>query len=176
MKRFALAAIAVLLAACGSSSSPTSPSTTTTTNPNQITYTATLLPANEVPAVTNADASGSGTVTVRLNLTRDASNAITAATADFTVTLSGFPANTTLTGAHIHPGAAGSTGGVVVNTGLANGEVVLANGSTTFSKTGVNVTAATATDLVNNPSAFYFNVHSQLNAAGAARGQLFRSN
>lgn len=174
MKRFLIVTTALLFAACGSST-PTSPSTTPA-NPTSVTFAAVLLPANEVPAVVNADASGSGTVQVRMTLTRDAANTITAATADFTVTLTGFPANTTLTGAHIHPGASGTTGGVIVNTGLANGEVVLASGTTTFSKTGINVPAATASDILNNPAGFYFNVHSTINAGGAARGQLTRSN
>ena len=175
MTRLTALVAAVLLAACGSDS-PTSPSSTpASSNPNTITFTSTLLPSNEVPAVTNADAAGSGTVQVRLNLTRDAGGTITAATADFTVSLSGFPPNTNLTGAHIHPGAAGTTGGVIVNTGLASGEVVLTTGGQSFSRTSINVPASTAQDLVNNPAGFYFNVHTSLNPGGAVRGQLSRS-
>ena len=94
-----LAGVAAMAAGCGSSS-PTSPSTTAL--PTSNTFTASLLPANEVPAVTNAEASGTGTVTVTMAVTRDSASSITAATATFSVSLSGFPAGVTLTGAHIH--------------------------------------------------------------------------
>jgi hypothetical protein len=141
-------------------------------DPNSFTLTAALTPGNEVPPVTNADASGSGTVTVTLAVTRDAANAITGGTANFTVNLTGFPANTTLTGAHIHQAAAGANGSIVVNTGLANGEVTLANGSGSFTKNGIAVNATIANGLVTGVSGFYFNVHTTLSPGGAVRGQL----
>jgi hypothetical protein len=171
MKRSAILTVALMFIAGCDSDSPTNPS-----NSNLATFTAILLPSNEVPAVTNADANGSGTMQLRMNLTRDAGGTITAATGDFTVNLTGLPANTTLTGAHIHPGAAGTNGGVIVNLGLAAGEFVLATGTQSFSKNGINIPAATAQDIVNNPAAFYFNVHTTLNTGGATRGQLVRSN
>src|SRR5688500_6315940 len=59
-------------------------------------FTATLSPANEVPAITNAESKGSGEVTIALHVTRDAQKAITAATADFKGSLKGFPAETTI--------------------------------------------------------------------------------
>ena len=174
MKLFAavaLAGIATMSAACGSSS-PTSP--TTVTLPTSYTFTSSLLPANEVPAVTNAEASGSGTVTVVMNVTRDSGGSITAATANFNVSLSGFPNGTTLTGAHIHQAGPGLTAGVVVNTGLANGEVVLTSGSATFAKNAINVTVDVANNLIAGSNGFYFNVHSTLNTGGVARGQLIK--
>ncbi|MFN7982461.1 MAG: CHRD domain-containing protein [Vicinamibacterales bacterium] len=163
-------AAGLLVSAC--SKSTTSP--TTTAAPPK--FTATLLPANEVPAITNADASATGTATITLNVTKDAAGNVTAATADFAVTLAGFPANTTLTGAHIHTGAAGATGGVLVNTGLANGEVVLANGTGGINKLNVTVDPAVAQAIINGPSGYYFNVHTSLNTGGAARAQLVRAN
>ena len=172
MKPFAVLAIvlSVFAAACGSTSTPTTPS-----NANQVKFTAALLPSNEVPAVSNAENSGSGSVNITLNVTRDASGTITAATADFSVALSGFPANTPVTLAHIHPGAAGQTGSPVVNLGLSSGEIVLSSsGAGTFTKTGINVPAATATDLIANPANYYFNVHSASNTGGFARGQLVK--
>lgn len=162
-----LASCALLLGP-GCSDSPTQPSDT-------VTLTAALSPANEVPAVTNADASGSGVVTIVLHLTRDTSGTITAATADFQVSLTGFPPLTTLTTAGVHSGAAGSNGPLIVDTGLGAGEVVLASGSGGFSKTGISVLAAAAQNLLANPTGFYFNVHTVLNGNGAARGQLVRS-
>jgi len=140
-------------------------------------FTATLLPANEVPAITNADASGSGTVTVTMHNTKDASGNITASTADFTFTLQGFPAGTVLTAAHIHPGAAGVNGSPAWNLGLVSGANVLANGGITVTANAVSPTdVAIAQQIINNPAAFYFNVHTTLNTGGAARGQLVRAN
>lgn len=141
-------------------------------------FTATLLPGNEAPTpTTNADASGSGTVTVTMHNTKDAAGNITASNADFTVTLTGFPAGTTLTGAHIHPGAAGIAGGVIWNLALTSGEFVLANGAVTFTKSAVTPNdVATAQGILNNPAGFYFNVHTTINTGGAVRGQLVRAN
>jgi hypothetical protein len=155
------------LAACNDKS-PTSPSDT-------VKLTAQLSPANEVPPVANGEASGSGTVTVTMHLTRDGAGTITAATADFDVAMTGFPANTPLTMAHIHTGAVGVSGPVLVNTGLSSGEVTLATGAGSFSKNGVSVPAATAQDILANPAGFYFNVHTLLNPTGVARGQLLKS-
>jgi hypothetical protein len=160
--------LAALQGACGSSTSPSAAAAPT--------FGATLSPANEVPAIVNADATGSGTVAVTMNTTKDGSGNITAATADFTVTLSGFPAGTVLTGAHIHPGAAGTNGGVLVSLALAAGEITLPNGSATFSKNAVPVDAAAAQGIINAPAGYYFNVHTTLNAGGAARAQLARTN
>jgi hypothetical protein len=38
--------------------------------------------------------------------------------------------------------------------------------------TGVDVPAALAQMIIDNPSGFYFNIHSPLNPGGFARGQL----
>jgi hypothetical protein len=59
-----------------------------------------------------------------------------------------------------------------VNTGLTTGQIVLTDGSASFTRNGINVTPDVAQSLVTNPSAFYFNVHSVLTPSGAARGQL----
>ncbi len=171
MKRLiTLGAIILLAAGCGSKS-PTAAS-----NANVVRFTAALLPANEVPAITNAEASGNGLATITFNLTRDAGGAITAATADFLVTMNGFPANTTVTAAHIHPGAAGINGGAQVSLGLTAGEIVLTNGNGNFTKTGITngLSPAQAQDIVNNPASYYFNIHSTLNGGGFARGQLVK--
>lgn len=142
--------------------------------PETVTLTAALLPSNEVPPVKNPESSGTGTATVVLKTVRDAQKAISSVTADISAELSGFPAGTAVTMAHIHRGAAGSNGAVVVNTGLAAGEVVLTDGSGKFSKTGIAVTPAVAQELLADPAGFYFNVHSTLNPAGVARGALAR--
>jgi hypothetical protein len=157
-----------MAAACDDDPATTDPSDNITT------FTSDLLPANEVPPVTNADSTARGTVTLTLTVQRSGSN-ISSATADFQVNMTGFPANTTFTGAHIHPGRTGVNGGVVINTGIAAGQItVAANGSASFSRTGISVTPEIAQNLLNDPIGFYFNVHTQLNTGGAIRGQMAR--
>ena len=170
MKRLSILALALVFAVGCGSKSPTSAS-----NPNVIKFTAALLPGNEVPPVTNADAGASGTMTLNLNLTKDAAGTITAATGDFTMDLKGFPAGTTLTGSHIHKAPAGTNAGVSVSLGLGAGEIVLVNGAQVVTKNGINVTAADAQDMINNPSGYYFNVHTTINTGGAIRAQLTKS-
>ncbi len=155
---------------CSKDSSPSTP--TTPTNP---TFTATLSPANEVPAIQGAEASGSGDATVTLVVTRDSANNVTSATATFVCNLRGFPAGTPINIAHIHQAAAGVNGGIVVNTGLTAGQNVLTTGSGSFSVSNISVTAEIAQGILNNPAGFYFNVHSTQNPGGVARGQLVRA-
>jgi hypothetical protein len=176
MYRNAFLAIALITFAAGcGSKTPTTPST----NPNQVKFTAALLPSNEVPAVTDAEGSGRGTVNVTLNLTKDAAGAITAVTADFALDVNSFPAGTPITAAHIHPGASGTNGSVMVSMGLGAGEIVLVNGTQTgIVKTGQTnggtFTPAQAQDMINNPQNYYFNIHSVAHPQGMARGQLVK--
>src|SRR5438094_463711 len=91
-----LLAAGLIVAGCSKDTTPVTPSPNT-----QATFTATLLPANEVPPVANAENTGSGTVTITLNVPFDV-----------------------------------------------------------------------AQNLLNNPGAYYFNVHTTVNGGGVARGQL----
>ena len=151
----------------------------TPTNPAALkpTFTATLSPANEVPAISNAEASGRGEATITFDVTRDGAGNITSGTATFVVNLTGFPAGTPFNIAHIHQAAAGTNGSIVFNTSLAAGEVVAnAQGTATFTKTGIApADPAILQQIVNNPAGFYFNVHSTLNPGGVARGQLVKT-
>ncbi len=165
--------LAVAASGCGGSN-PAGPdnggsqNTTTTT-----TYTMNLSPANERPnPIANAEAGASGSATITLRVTRDPGNAIVSATADFSVNMQGFPAGSTITAAHIHPGVATTTGGIVVDTGLASGEAALSNGAASFQKTGRTVPADVAQNILNAPANFYFNVHSAMNPPGVLRAQL----
>ncbi len=167
MKRLSVFAIALCFfaAACGGTS--TSPSAV------RPTFTAVLSPANEVPAISDSESSGSGNVTVTFDTTSSGGN-ITAASATFVANLSGFPPNTPINIAHIHPGAAGVNGTVLVSTGLTAGEVLLQNGSGTFTKGPVTMLPEVAQQIMNNPAGYYFNVHSTAHPGGVARGQLQR--
>jgi len=173
MKRLSIVtfALAFAVAGCSKSSSPTAAS------PTKPTFTADIRPANENPPVTDAEGSGSGTVTITFDVTRDANNNITGGTATFVVTLSGFPPGTPINIAHIHQGAAGTNGSIVFSTGLNPGEATLTNGSGSFTKAGVTPSgdpAAIINAIIANPAGYYFNVHSTLHPGGVARGQLVR--
>jgi hypothetical protein len=177
MNRVAMLAL-VLMFAVSCDDSPTTPS-----DPNVALFTAILLPSNEVPPVTNADATASGTMQLKMTVTRDAASVITGATYDFTINLTGFPANTTLTGAHIHNAPAGTNTGVVVGVPLTpTTDTVLPTGQMTITKNGLSSTsttvsaAAVAQGIFNTPANNYFNVHTTVNGGGAIRGQLVRSN
>lgn len=162
------------LAACAVTAGCDDNGTTSPSNQPAV-FSAILRPANEVPPITNAESNGTGAVQVTLIPTRDGAGAITSATADFYFQMSGFPSNTMVVGAHIHPGVAGVNGGVIVSTGLtAQAPFVATTGTGEFRATAIPVPGATAQAIIDNPPAFYFNIHSPLNGGGFARGQLSR--
>lgn len=82
---------------------------------------------------------------------------------------------TVLTASHIHPGAAGTNGGVVVSLGLTAGEVTCPVGSGSFSNRDVILTVDQANAIMVNPGGFYLNIHTAANPNGVGRGQLARS-
>jgi hypothetical protein len=173
MKRLATFLVILAVGSVGCSKSSTAPSNTSPTKP---TFTATLLPANEVPPVTGPEATGSGTATITFDTTKDSAGNITSATVTFVVNLQGFPPGTPFNIAHIHEGASTCACPVVISTGLTASEGLTAvNGTASFTKAGV---AVNPVDIVNrilsNPAGFYFNVHSTLNPGGVARGTLVK--
>ncbi len=171
-------ALAILVclagAACGSGSNMATGATAaagpTTTNTS---FVVTMTAGNEVPPITNAEAGASGTATVVFHVTRDAGGTVTAATVDFSVILDHFPAGSVARLSHIHSGAVGVAGPVVIDTGLSpQAPVPMPNGTGTFSFTGVTAPTDVATAILANPAGYYLNVHTVLNGAGAIRGQL----
>jgi hypothetical protein len=174
MKRLSFVIFGFALAAAGCSSDSSNPNNPS--NPNTPTFTATLSPANENPPISNGENTGSGSATITFNVTKDAAGNVTSSTATFVVTLQNFPANTPINIAHIHVGATGVNGSIVVNTTLsASGDaVILTNGSGTFTKAGVAADPTVTNAILNNPAGYYFNVHTTLNPGGVARGQLSR--
>jgi hypothetical protein len=172
MKRLAVLAIAATLVACDSDSdNPAGPSPI-----GPLVFTAQLLASSEVPPVTNAESSGSGAVTITVAVPRDtAGNPTGPGTAAFAMQAQGFTPGTPIVGAHIHPGASGVNGGVIVNTNIGpTAPVVLADGTANLIVTNIGISQALATQIMNNPAGFYFNMHTPLNPGGAIRGQLSR--
>ncbi len=170
MNRFVVFVLGLSLVAVGcGSTSPSAPSEGTTTTS---TFTVPLSSANEVPAITNADAGSTGTAIIGLTVIKDASGTITSATMNFQISATGLPAGTTVTKAHIHSAAAGANGGIVVDTTLASGEMAITNGSGSITKSGINVPADRAAAILGNPGGHYFNLHTALNPDGTIRGQL----
>jgi hypothetical protein len=172
MYRISLLIIGLSLVAAGcsdSNSSPSAPSQGTTTT---TTYTVPLSADNQVPAITNADAGSSGMAIIALTAKKNGSGDVTSATANFQFSVSGLPAGTTVTDAHIHNGNAGANAGVFVAIGLTAGELAVNNGSGSVTKNGISVPVDKATAILSNPTGHYFNVHTALNPAGTMRGQL----
>jgi hypothetical protein len=163
MMRSAVMALAActLVAGCSDNDNPAGPSTA------PLVFAASLSPANEVPAVSNAESSGRGAAQITIIT-------ISGGTVRFYVQLAGFPGDTRMQAAHIHRAGAGINGPVVVDTGIvAASPVVLNNGSVEFTSSAP-IAAALLDEIVANPAGFYFNVHSPLNPGGFARGQLQR--
>ena len=168
MNRLSALIVGLSILVAGCSNSPTAPSQSTTTS----TFTVPMLAANEVPAIVNADAGATGTAIITLTVTKDGSGTITSATADFQISVAGFPPGTTITDAHVHNAPAGINAGVFVGSTLTAGELTLTNGSGSVTKSGINVPADKAAAILSNPAGHYFNVHTALNPGGAIRGQL----
>jgi hypothetical protein len=159
-----------LVAGCGDDDNPTGPSANA-----PLVFTAQLSAANEVPPVANSESTARGAAQITFDVTRNASNAITAATARFYFQVTGL-SGTIIVGAHIHPGAAGVNGPVVVSTGLsATSPLALSADAVEFTVGGIAVDPALAQAIIDNPAGYYFNLHSPTNPGGVARGQLTRT-
>ena len=181
-----LAAGALVLSACGGAAnaptaSPTvavataAPTPTPSPTPQlKFIFTADLKPSNEVPPITGPEATCSGKGTFTLTTTKDAAGVITAANALFETDVTGCPADTKINIGHIHKAAAGTNGSVVVNSGLAAGELTLTAGAGKINKTQPTVEAALAADIIANPANYYMNWHSTLAPGGVIRGQLVK--
>ncbi len=133
-----------------------------------------LSSTNEVPAVNLA---ASGTVTVWLHVVRDATGEIISGSADFGVRYQ-FPGPITFTGLHIHSGAAGVNGPVVIDSTLTRVEDAPAQGLLQYQGQVAPTNAAGLAALrgvLANPAGYYVNLHTTANPAGAIRGQVERA-
>ena len=141
-------------------------------------FRAILLPASEVPAVTNLNAKGVADVTV--SVTRDASGQISSGTVDVLARVT-FPAAATGIGLGIWAGNPGQTGVLTFNTGLSakSPDSIQANGDSIHLAVQVtpdNTSAVAALrNLYANPAQYYVNVLTSANPNGAMRGALQRA-
>lgn len=138
-----------------------------------------LSPANEVPPVTGLNATGVGTV---MAITaRNASGVVQSGQVVFDVQYAGFAEGTNFTGLHVHVGAAGANGPVVLDSGLRGPVAVAASGSGSlrftnhFDTPNANAIAALTGLASAAPGGWYLNLHTQANPAGAIRGQALRT-
>src|SRR5262249_10815378 len=108
------------------------------TTASTATFVARLLPGNEVPPVTNGDASITGDVAVILTLNKDAGGTIQSASTEFDYSLNGVPATDLIILSHIHNAPAGQNGPVRIDSGITPATALTpTNGVVTFSKTGL---------------------------------------
>lgn len=166
--------LASLLLVCSMAAMAACDESATSPSEEIVRFGAQLLPSGVVPPVSGIEAGGSGSVTITFKIKRDAAGAISSTTVDFQVNLAGFPVATALTTSHIHRGGPSNNGLAVVDTGLAQGEVVFGNLPVTFTKLGISVAPALAQEIFDNPGGFNFDVHSVVNRDGMARGQLVK--
>jgi uncharacterized protein (TIGR03437 family) len=139
-------------------------------------FQAAMSPANEVPPIA---IQASGTATITVHAVRNATGQVTSASVNFAVDYS-FPSEATITGLHIHPGAAGTNGPVTVNTGISGAAPVVGTSGSidrTAEVSSASPAAAleTLNGLLTNPEAYYVNLHTAVNPGGVIRGQLHRS-
>ena len=143
----------------------------TPTSPVQVAVLqARLNPLEENPPITNSRIIGTGTVIIRYD--RPAAGP---KKATFLITIDLLTGEAgTIRIAHIHRGAVGVNGPVVIDFGLT-ATPTTAGGSThiesQFEVTNPD-TLAIVDQVLAKPSDFYFNVHSALNPGGVVRGQL----
>ena len=139
-------------------------------------YRATLLPENQVPAVTGLNASGS--VLITLDVTRDGSGNVTSGAIMFDANYQFAQPPVTFVGFHIHEGLVGTNGPVVIDSKLTSFTDTVGAGKITriLSLPTDDTTLATLKAIVANPEAFYVNMHTSVNPGGAIRGQLTGAN
>ena len=127
-----------------------------------------LKPSQEVPAIKGLRADAVGSVT--FDLTRNSAGAITSGEVVFYFNYA-FPGSVTISALHIHQGAKGANGGIVVDSGT--NEPADADGVGNLTKV-VAGSPTTLQAILNNPRGYYVNLHTTTPAhpAGALRAQL----
>lgn len=126
-----------------------------------------LKPSEEVPRIRGLRADAVGHVT--FDLERSTSGAITSGEVVFYLNYS-FPGTVTITGLHVHQGAKGANGPVVVDSGVTPFTDADGQGNVTRVVTGVSPTTLQA--ILDRPRGYYVNLHTSTHTGGAVRDQL----
>ena len=140
-----------------------------------LTFRPPMSPSQEAPPLT-VDAEGAALIQVQVN--RNDAGVITSGTVTFDVDYR-LPANSIISGLHIHNGATGVSGPVVIGTDI-NGTTRSITSPTGRGNVfrvvdidGSNATGLTALNgLFSDPTQYYVNIHTTTNASGIMRGQL----
>jgi len=126
-----------------------------------------LKPSQEVPAIKGLKADAVGSVT--FDLERSPAGTITSGEVIFYFNYS-FPAAVTINGLHIHVGAKGTNGTIVVNSGVVS--IVDADGKGNVTTVVTGTAPATLQAILDNPRGYYVNLHTSVNTTGAIREQM----
>ncbi len=142
----------------------------------RIEFTTQMSPLNEVPALTNLNASATGSF--EANLLRRADGTAMSALGVFNVNYR-FPGETRFTGLHIHTGAAGANGPVTIDSGIRGAAPVVSAGAGNIYRTAMvasETQVASLNRILMNPANQYLNLHTTANPGGAVRAQLTAAN
>ncbi len=176
----AIAASAIVVAACGGTAAAPSPTPTTaptvaptvaptaTPAPSNV-FKATLTTANENPPIADAEATCSG----------DATITFVGTSVKFDVSFAGCPASSVINIGHIHEGASTVNGPVKVDSSLKAGELALTRDPYGYApgvggslSRSVTADATLISTIMANPTGYYVNFHTTAHPAGVMRGQL----
>jgi hypothetical protein len=127
-----------------------------------------MKPSQEVPRIQGLRAKAVGHIT--FDLERSSAGAITSGEVVFYVNYS-FPGSVTISGLHIHQGAKGSNGSIVVDSGVTSFTDADGRGNITRVVAG---SPATLQAILDNPRGYYVNLHTTTppHPGGAVRAQL----
>lgn len=126
-----------------------------------------LKPSQEVPPVKGLRADAVGSVT--FDLERSTAGAITSGEVVFYVNYA-FPGAVTITGLHVHQGAKGANGPVVIDSGVTS--FTDADGQGNITTVVAGTSPATLQAILDAPRSYYVNLHTSANPGGALRDQL----
>ena len=126
-----------------------------------------LKPNQEVPPIKGLKADAVGSVT--FDLERSAAGAITSGEVIFYFNYS-FEGSVTITGLHIHQGAKGVNGPIVVSSNVSTFTDADGKGNVTAVVTGTSPSTLQA--ILDNPRNYYVNLHTSVNTGGAMREQM----
>ena len=144
-----------------------------------MTLEANLSTLNENPPITGRDAAGRALIEIRFEQSTATGGASTPTKATVLVNINATTSQSeALTAAHIHRGRRGTNGPVVIDFGLTTPTNTIAGQAANLTVQFEIMDAdklAILNEIVNNPGAFYANVHTQSNPGGHIRGQLAES-